>query len=104
VSDLQILEELLEGHDEELTLWEREAFASMHKRLEEIANMKCAVKLTPVLTEKQRLAVDSARARLGLIVETSKNLYSRGLVPDGKHVPTPDVLKALPKKPPGRRP
>jgi hypothetical protein len=51
------------------------------------------------LSERERLWVNDVIDR-----EEPRyaNLVSRGLVPRGKEVDTPDVLKVLPLKPPGR--
>ncbi len=56
------------------------------------------------LTERQRGWVEDVyRKHEGDAEGGSLNLVSRGLVTRGEEVPLPDVLKNLPKKPPGRR-
>lgn len=57
---------------------------------------------TRELSDRQRRWVQDVADRLD-IVEPSANLVSLGLVPRGNPVPTPEVLKHLPLKPPGRR-
>jgi len=54
------------------------------------------------LSHKQRCWVDDVYKRLELDAGDVANLHSRGKVPAGKAVPTPEVLKRLPLKPPGR--
>lgn len=55
------------------------------------------------LTEKQRAWVRGVHERL-FDVPTYENLFSAGKVPRGGYgaTPTPEVLKHLPKRPPGR--
>jgi hypothetical protein len=55
-----------------------------------------------VLSDKQRRWAAGVWERLDG-APAYENLYSRGLVPDGRPVPTPTVLQNLPKKPPTRR-
>jgi hypothetical protein len=52
------------------------------------------------LSEKQEAWV---RRCLGEEVVQPDNRFSRGAIPRGRHVPTPEVLKNLPKFPPGRK-
>jgi hypothetical protein len=53
-----------------------------------------------MLTTKQREWVTTVHER---IVPAYANLVSRGLVPRGREVETPAVLRNLPKRPPQRR-
>lgn len=90
LSDGQLLADILEH--EEITESEREAFSDMAAGLLE----------GRVLSRRsggQREWVERVHARL---VPAYENLVSRGLVPRGREVPTPEVLKNLPLKPPGR--
>lgn len=89
--DLALLTDLL--HDERLTDTERDAFEGMQVWLVGDENR--------TLSTKQRNWVKDVAARLD-VSETSLNLVSNGLVPRGNEVPTPEVLRYLPKRPPGR--
>lgn len=53
------------------------------------------------LSEKQREWVRGVHARL-FDAPTYENAWTAGKVPKGRDVPTPEVLKKLPLKPPGR--
>ena len=100
-TDLKMLNELLNDHADELNDSETEAFASMRFNLNAYASTSCAQ--SPgfqQLTDKQRAWVTAVYER---IVPQYANLVSRGLVPRGREVPTPEVLKNLPKRPPPRR-
>jgi hypothetical protein len=55
------------------------------------------------LSIKQRQWVRDVAARLDLMPEQALNLWSSGQVMAGRPVETPDVLRRLPKAPPGRR-
>jgi hypothetical protein len=91
--DLQLLNELLKEHPDELSNVETEAFAGM--RFDLTAGFQGSK--YQELTEKQRSWAIGVRER---IVPQYANLFSRGLVPRGREVPTPPVLRVLPKKPP----
>lgn len=95
-NDLRMLAELLKHHAENLTDAETEAFASMRFDLTTYGPGPFEVFK---LSEKQRAWVTSVYERL---VPQYSNLVSRGLVPRGREVPTPAVLKNLPKRPPKR--
>lgn len=82
-------------HDERIRPDEETAFRSMLDTLESGRYSS--------LTEKQRAWVDGVRARLELDAGDAENLYSSGLVPTGRPVETPDVLRKLPMRPPGKR-
>lgn len=99
--DLSLLNELLNDHADELTEVETEAFASMRFDLQAYGGMEIPSKgKFQQLTEKQRQWVTSVHAR---VVPDYANMWSRGLVPRGREVPTPAVLQNLPKRPPPRR-
>jgi hypothetical protein len=90
--DLDLISQVLEKDD--LSDAVRAAFEDMQFKVDRYP-----------LTKKQR---DWAKAVLtGDKYEPEEqclNLWSSGKVPKGNDVPTPDVLKHLPKKPPMRRP
>lgn len=90
--DLDMLNELLEKHLEELSDVEVEAFADMRFCLKMVAQS--------ALTKKQREWVTAVQKR---IVPQYENLVSNGLVPRGREVPTPPALQNLPKRPPPRK-
>jgi hypothetical protein len=91
--DLKKLAVLLEY--EGLNDWEKDAFPNMKEKLE-----KSGRPLTPA----QRAKVDGALERLGLDLEKgSKNLWSSGKVPMGKHVVMAYENMPKPLRPPGRR-
>lgn len=85
-SDHRTLTALLDSG--ELTESEREAFEDM-------------LELDGGLTPKQRAWVEDVCERIGVC--GAKNLWSQGKVPRGREVPTPEVLRTLPKKPPRSR-
>jgi hypothetical protein len=100
-ADLSMLKELLEQHADEMTEKEVEAFADMRFNLGVYGGMTIPSKgKFQQLTDKQRTWVTEVHER---IVPTYANLVSRGLVPRGKEVPEPEVLKNRPLKPPQRR-
>lgn len=88
LSDTEILQRLLA--DERLTEQEEGAFRDMLRR-------------GRALTPAQRQWADSVFTRLELDADEALNLFSLGKVPVGNPVLTPDVLRKLPLKPPGRR-
>ena len=92
-ADLELLNELLKDHFDELSDVETEAFAGMRFNL--TAGFRG--EQFQELTERQRAWATDVRER---IVPQYANLVSRGLVPRGREVPTPPVLRVLPKKPP----
>jgi len=99
--DLSMLSELLDHHSDELSETEVEAFADMRFSLQAYGGMEIPSKPKyQQLTDKQRTWVMSAHER---IVPQYENLVSRGLVPRGREVETPAVLRNLPKRPPTRR-
>jgi hypothetical protein len=55
------------------------------------------------LSDKQRTWVRNVYEKL-FDVPQYENLISSGKAPRGREVPLPEVLKHLPKKPPGRQP
>jgi hypothetical protein len=55
----------------------------------------------PALTEKQRAYVRGVYEKV-FDAPQYENLISSGKAPRGREVPTPDVLKNLPKEPPSR--
>jgi len=91
MTDLEMLNELLDKHDDEMSVGEVESFADMrfvlkaHKRS---------------LSPKQHEWVASVYER---IVPQYANLVSNGIAPRGKEVPTPPTLQNLPKRPPPRK-
>ena len=85
--DIRMLNELLENS--ELREEEREAFLSMKEALDRYHQ----------LTDKQRAW---AKLRHEALHPQYENLVSRGMVPRGREVETPSVLRNLPKRPPGR--
>jgi hypothetical protein len=89
--DLKMLQKLLDGHLDELTDREAEAFADMRLTL----TAYTGVSGFEQLTDKQRAWVTSVHER---IVPQYANLVSRGLVPRGREVPS--MVGPLPKKPP----
>ncbi len=90
--DLELLVAVLDKDD--LSDAVRSAFEDMQTKVDKYP-----------LSAKQR-----AWARAVLVGEKYEpeeeylNLWSSGKVPKGRDVPTPEVLKNLPKKPPPRRP
>ena len=100
-ADISMLSELLDRHAEELSETEVEAFADMRFDLQAYGGMEIPSKPKyQQLTDKQRTWVTSVHER---IVPQYENLVSRGLVPRGREVETPAVLRNLPKRPPTRR-
>ena len=100
--DLRMLLELLDQHADDLTAWKVQAFADMRFELQVyggILDGETARKFEK-LTDRQRSFVVTAHER---VVPQYANLVSRGLVPRGREVETPDVLKRLPSKPPRRK-
>lgn len=83
--DLRMLTGLLEC---ELTEKEHEAFTDMHERL--------TAGVWRLLTRDQRSWAEDACKRYDVATEPPKP------VPRGREVEPPDVLRNLPKKPPGR--
>jgi hypothetical protein len=79
--------------DDRLTYAERDAFEGMSRRLERWSN----------LTPPQRQWATDVYERLELDSDEAANLYSTGQAPKGKPVATPEVLRRLPLKPPGRK-
>lgn len=85
-----------EDCDPSLTELEVEAFADMAYQLD--------VGRAAKLSEKQERWLSSAEGRMGVdIGDVPKVLWESGLIPEGRPVETPQVLKTLPKKPPSRR-
>ncbi len=76
--------------DDRLNEREREAFDEMAQR-------------GRILTARQRTWVDDVYRRLELDADEAENLWSDGAVPVGRPVDVPEVLRVLPKRPPGRR-
>lgn len=89
--DLEMLERL-EG-DMDLSEVERDAFDEMLRGLRGGQWQK--------LTDKQRAWANAVAVRIGAI--GCANLVSSGQVSRGREVETPEVLRHLPMKPPGRR-
>lgn len=102
--DLQLLDELLTKHADELTDGETEAFASMRFDLQAyggiLGEASESGRRFRELTDRQRVWAAAVRERFS---PQYKNLVSSGQVPRGREVPTPAVLQDLPKKPPVRR-
>lgn len=75
--------------------WERTAFDEMHARVKRFPHG---------LSQKQLGVIRDAFERYDLETELpAMNLVSEGRVPRGRReVPVPEVLKQLPKRPPGR--
>lgn len=92
--DLALLHEVL--HREELPDHEREPFENMRDALE--AQPYRMTGAPRALSPKQRLWVEAAAERLGISVARNNED-----VPVGAPVETPEVLRHLPKRPPGRR-
>jgi hypothetical protein len=95
MSDLARLEALLA--DERLTDEERDAFEGMHEFI---------IRTRRPLTSKQSAWVDGVVARLELLVgEMTGPAFASGVIPRGRHVEMPDVLKVDPRTilPPGRK-
>lgn len=90
MTDLELIRQLVQN-DEHLSEREQEAFWDMRGSLEAGAIQK--------LSLPQREWAESVHRKLELDVEQTLNLYSRGVVPPGRPVATPDVLQNLPKKP-----
>ena len=86
--DLELLNELLNKHADELTDWETEAFVSM--RFDLTAGYEGPQ--FHQLTDKQRTVVVSAHER---IVPQYANLVSRGLVPRGTPTAESKALDAM---------
>jgi hypothetical protein len=91
--DLELLAELLDRHADNLTDVEVEKFASM--RFDLTAGLRG--ERFQQLTDAQRDWATAVRER---VAPQYANLVSRGLVPRGREVPTPPVLRDLPKRPP----
>jgi hypothetical protein len=88
--DAELLEAALERDD--LSPSARAAFDDM------------LAKLTPrgLSPDQREWALAASRGERYAPKEKYLNLYSSGQVPRGREVPTPEVLKRLPLKPPGR--
>lgn len=86
--DLELLNELLDHHADELTDWETEAFAGMRFDL----TVGYEGPQFHQLTDKQRAVVVSAHER---IVPQYANLVSRGLVPKGTPTAESRALDAM---------
>lgn len=91
MTDLEMLNSLLNNHVDEISDAETEAFSDMRWSIL-VHHFS--------LTSKQREWVVSVYER---IVPQYANLVSRGLVPRGKEVPMPPALQNLPKRPPPRK-
>ncbi len=89
--DIEVLERLVD--DVDLLEGEQTAFAEMLEGLREGRYAS--------LMRKQREWVIEVAARIGSI--GYENLVSSGGVPIGRPVETPQVLRNLPMKPPGRK-
>ncbi len=74
---------------------ERSAFTDMGLALELSPSRK--------LTVKQRAWLNDLMAKNDLDANIVENLFSQGKVAIGNPVITPDVLRRLPLKPPGKR-
>jgi hypothetical protein len=96
-SDLSMLNELLEGHVEELTNVEAEAFASM--RFDLTAGLRG--EQFHQLTDKQRAWATAVYER---VVPQYANLVSRGLVQRGRPTDESRALDAMLKRPIPARP
>lgn len=93
IEDQALLETLLawsREHDEDGEKFSRAPFEDMLARD------------FPRLTDKQRAWAKGLLERYAGGPSTYENLWSSGKVPRGKDVPTPEVLRNLPLKPPGR--
>ena len=94
VADLKRLHRCID--DDRLQGDEREAFDDMARKL---------AKYSRPLTELQSQWVTRVMHRLELDVdEPTGPEFASGKIPAGAPVGVPDVLKVLPKRPPGRRP
>lgn len=91
MTDRDLLRALLD-EEERLTEAESKAFEGMANYLADRPH--CAG-----LTPKQRAWADAVAKRLEIDVLPEL----KGLVPTGRSVETPEVLRNLPKRPPGRR-
>lgn len=91
MTDRELLQALI-AEDERLTEAESKAFEGMTNYLSE--HPHCAG-----LTQKQRLWADAVAKRLEIDVLPS---LAKAL-PVGRPIETPEVLRNLPKRPPGRR-
>jgi len=100
-NDIQLLDELLTRHADELTDVEAEAFASMRFDLKAYGGIlgpeSASGRRFQQLTRDQRAWVMSAHER---IVGKPLTRLTAGEVPRGREVSLPPVLQYLPKKPP----
>lgn len=103
-ADLQLLDELLTKHADEITDDETEAFASMRFDLQAyrgiLGEASESGRRFQTLTERQRSWAAAVRER---VAPQYQNLISSGAAPRGREVPTPAILQNLPKRPPPRR-
>lgn len=89
--DIEVLERIVD--DVDLREGEQDAFAEMLEGLREGRYAS--------LTRKQREWAIEVSVRIGAV--GYENLVSSGGVPIGRPVETPQVLRNLPMKPPGRK-
>ena len=87
---IKMIRELLEQYPMELSEWELNAFTDMAAQYTDQGWLSVA----------QAGRVKEVHDR---IVPKYENLVSSGQVPRGKEVPTPEILKNLPLKPPKRK-
>lgn len=100
-ADLQLLNELLNQHVDELNDVEVEAFADMRFGLQAYGGIlgpeSTSGRKFQELTADQRAWATRAHDR---IVGKPSTRLTAGEIPRGREVPTPPVLRVLPKKPP----
>jgi len=96
--DLALLQQLLD-HSDRLRVGEADVFSSMLAKLDTAHSERRYAKLT----DAQRHWVTDAANRLELEDPHDDPRERNRDVPRGKEVPTPVVLRNLPKAPPGRR-
>lgn len=94
-SDLDLLDRLLDAH---LPDYERDAFEKMKRELDSYGLPGVGY---ATLSEPRRGWCNEVATRVGAIGYV--NLASSGELVRGREVATPEVLRNLPKKPPGRR-
>lgn len=92
MTDRQLLQALV-AEEERLTEVESKAFESMLNYLRDPFT---------ALTPRQRQWADAVASRIEIDMPP-ENLHSSGKVAIGKPVETPEILRNLPKRPPGRR-
>jgi hypothetical protein len=100
-ADLALLRELLDEHSGELTDAEVEAFADMRFDLQAYGGIlgpeSASGRKFQQLTTDQRAWATRVRER---VVGPAPTRLTAGEIPRGREVPTPVVLRDLPKRPP----